>query len=135
MKKVHEQSISILSIFSAVVLAFMGGISFSSRMLESMSEVSMFRLAVTILLLGFVLINMVFILLRVILWISGTVHRIKDGMWALWATNIIMGVLLSLLIGVYAMGFGASIENWGRSPCPQSENSASSVSVSSVLNE
>ena len=134
-EKIHEQSISILSIFSAVVLAFMGGISFSSRILESMSEVSMFRLAVTILLLGFVLINMVFILLRVILWIGGTVHRIKDGMRALWMTNGIMGGLLILLILAYATGFGASIENWGSSTYPQGKNSASSVSVSSVLNE
>lgn len=134
-EKIQEQSISILSIFSAVVLAFMGGISFSSRILESMSEVSMFRLAVTILLLGFVLINTVFILLRVILWVSGTVHRIKDGMWALWITNGIMVGLLFLLIGAYATGFGASIENWGSSTYPQGANSASSVSVSSVPND
>ena len=63
----HEQSISILGIFSAVVLAFMGGLSFSSSVLENFASVSMFRLIITIVLLGFVVFNALFILLRFVL--------------------------------------------------------------------
>lgn len=120
----HEQSISILGIFSAVVLAFMGGLSFSSSVLENFSSVSMFRLIITIVLLGFVVFNAIYILLRFILHIvysDPTKKSVPIGMIVL---NLALGAILSITIILYIKGFGNTIEQWGTSP----ESSSSSCS-------
>lgn len=72
----HNQSIAILSIFSAVILAFMGGITFSAKALEAMGSVSLFRLVLTLLVLGLILANVIFILLC---FVNMTVHKGKYG--------------------------------------------------------
>lgn len=112
----HEQSISILGIFSAVVLAFMGGISFSSSVLANFASVSMFRLIITIVLLGFVVFNALFILLRFVLHIvysDPTKKKTSRGMIAL---NIALAVILVGTIGAYIFGAGTTIESWGATP-------------------
>lgn len=125
-EKYHEQSVSILSIFSAVVLAFMGGISFSSGILNSIASASMFRLIITILLLGFVLFNSIFILLRYIAYIirKGDSVRFKNGIW------MFNGALIAILIAVivaYSTGCGSKIEEWGKISPP--EGASATVSV------
>ena len=112
----HEQSVSILGIFSAVVLAFMGGISFSSSVLANFASVSMFRLIITIVLLGFVVFNALFILLRFVLHIvysDPTKKKTSRGMIAL---NIALAVILVGTIGAYIFGAGTTIESWGATP-------------------
>nr|DAP53455.1 MAG TPA: hypothetical protein [Caudoviricetes sp.] len=112
----HEQSISILGIFSAVVLAFMGGLSFSSSVLENFASVSMFRLIITIVLLGFVVFNALFILLRFVLHIvysDPTKKKTSRGMIAL---NIALTAILAGTIGAYIFGAGPTIESWGATP-------------------
>ena len=56
-------SITTLTIFSAVVLAFSGGITFEVGMLQGMSTASPYRLVFVIALTGFVLFNTIFALL------------------------------------------------------------------------
>ena len=111
----HEKSIGILSIFSAVILAFMGGISFSSGILNNLSEATMFRLIITILLLGFVLCNSIFILLRFTAYIidGKCAQRFKDGVKAF---NIVLLLVALVTLIVYAIGGGECIENWAGNP-------------------
>lgn len=59
-------SITTLTIFSAVVLAFSGGITFESGMLQGMQAASAYRLAFVIALTGFVLFNTIFVLLYLV---------------------------------------------------------------------
>lgn len=59
-------SITALTIFSAVVLAFSGGLTFSSGMLSSMNDASSFRLIFTVSLVGFILFNTIFALIYLI---------------------------------------------------------------------
>lgn len=120
----HEQSISILGIFSAVVFAFMGGLSFSSGVLENFATVSMFRLIITIVLLGFIVFNAIYILLRFILHIiysNPTKKKCPGGVIAL---NIALAIILIGTILSYAFGAGNTIERWGS--VPESESSSSS---------
>ena len=124
-EKYHEQSVAILSIFSAVVLAFMGGISFSSGILNSIASASMFRLMMTILLLGFVLFNSVFILLRCVMYMirKKDAEQFKSGVRSF---NVILFVIACVVILAYAFGAGDTIEQWGEI----SPSDSTSVTVS-----
>ena len=59
-------SITTLTIFSAVVLAFSGGITFEAGMLQGMAAASPYRLVFTIALTGFILFNTIFALLYMV---------------------------------------------------------------------
>ena len=57
-------------IFAAIVLAFVGGITFSTSVLENISEVSAYRLLLVIDFLAFTLINVIYILVKFIFTIN-----------------------------------------------------------------
>lgn len=59
-------SITTLTIFSAVILAFSGGITFESGIFKGMVESSAYRLVFTIALSGFILFNTIFVLLYLV---------------------------------------------------------------------
>lgn len=65
-KSVEKEYISILGIFAAIVLAFVGGIIFSTSVLQNISAVSVFRLLLVVDFLAFVLINVIYILVKFI---------------------------------------------------------------------
>lgn len=111
-KEFHGQSIAILSIFSAVTLTFLGGLSFSSKIVESMASTSMFRLVFTILLLGFVLFNAIYIMLRFV--IFAVRYRVDSKKFdsKIVLLNVIIIGLLAIWIALYAFGIGNSIETW-----------------------
>lgn len=56
-KKMHESSISILGIFSAIVLTFNGALAFSSSILDSISSVSIYKIVIVALVIGLVFVN------------------------------------------------------------------------------
>ena len=59
-------SITTLTIFSAVILAFSGGITFESGIFKGMADSTPYRLAFTIALSGFILFNTIFALLYLV---------------------------------------------------------------------
>lgn len=65
-KGVEKEYISILGIFAAIVLAFVGGITFSTSVLQNISSVSAFRLLLVVDFLAFILINVIYILVKFI---------------------------------------------------------------------
>lgn len=65
-KGIEKEYISILGIFAAIVLAFVGGIAFSTSVLQNISAVSVFRLLLVVDFLAFVLINVIYILVKFI---------------------------------------------------------------------
>ena len=58
--KQQREYISILGIFAAVVLAFIGGIAFSTSVLNNINTASVYRILVVSLIIGLVLINILF---------------------------------------------------------------------------
>ena len=62
----EKEYISILGIFASIVLAFVGGITFSTSVLQNISAVSVFRLLLIVDFLAFVLINVIYILVKFI---------------------------------------------------------------------
>lgn len=65
-KTIEKDHITILGIFSAIVIAFTGGIAFSSSVLKCMSDISIYRLLLITDLLGFILINTLYVLIKLI---------------------------------------------------------------------
>lgn len=64
-------SITTLTIFSAVVLAFSGGITFEAGIFKGLENSSVYRLVLTIALTGFILFNTIFALLYLVGKLSG----------------------------------------------------------------
>lgn len=68
----QKEYISILGIFSAVVLAFVGGSMFSSSVLESMSSTNIYRVIFVVDFLAFVVVSLVYLLVSFIMAINET---------------------------------------------------------------
>lgn len=61
-KSSQKEYIAILGIFAAIILAFTGGITFSTSVLENMHKSSIYRVVLVILLIGFTLVNILYLL-------------------------------------------------------------------------
>ncbi len=62
----QREYITILGIFASIVLAFTGGIAFSTSVLRYMGDVSIYRLIGVTLIISFILINIIYILVWLI---------------------------------------------------------------------
>lgn len=63
---IEKEYISILGIFASIVLAFVGGITFSSSVLSNINKVSIYKLVLIIDMLGFILMNVIWMLINFI---------------------------------------------------------------------
>ena len=64
--EMQKQYITILGIFASIVLAFTGGIAFSTSVLENIANASIYRTILIAVVLAFVLTNIIYILTRFI---------------------------------------------------------------------
>lgn len=62
-KKMQNEYITILGIFTSIVFAFAGGMTFSSSVLENIDKSSAYRTLAIVFILGIVLINLVWLLI------------------------------------------------------------------------
>lgn len=110
-KKIEKEYITILGIFSSVVLSFVGGLAFSSSILQNINAVSVYRLLAVIDLLAFVLINTIYILVKFICQIND-----KDiKLFKLWPINLflaIFGVSVVLAWAIDAKALLTFISQW-----------------------
>ena len=63
-EKIQGDFISILSIFSAVIIAFFGGLNIVSSALANMHNVTKYRLVLTLLIIGIIMFNVIYMLLN-----------------------------------------------------------------------
>lgn len=105
-KGIEKEYITILGIFASIVLAFIGGLVFSTSVLQYMKDVSIYRLVLIVVLIGFVLINTINILLRYIFKLNDR-HYEKDLKTPILAINITLGILLVIVI----IAWGLSAQN------------------------
>lgn len=97
-KGIEKEYISILGIFAAVVLAFVGGITFSSSVLQNIYKGSIFRLLLIVDILADVLLNVIYMLIKFILIINGEHHNGKIQGFHIGLINIICAVGAGLVI-------------------------------------
>lgn len=103
-KKISDQQreyIAILGIFAAVVLAFTGGMVYSTSVLENISNVSIYRIVLVSLVIGFVLLNILFALFY---YIDKLVNKRKN-VKPMIVTNIIIIVFMLVTIVAWLWGF------------------------------
>lgn len=93
-KGVEKEYISILGIFAAIVLAFVGGITFSTSVLQNISAVSVFRLLLVVDFLAFVLINVIYILVKFIF----VINEKNAKLFNIRALNIACLVIAAVII-------------------------------------
>lgn len=66
LKGMQGETVAIISIFSAIILAFSGGLSYLSSAISAVHNSPITKLILTVLVCGFILFNTVFILLYVV---------------------------------------------------------------------
>lgn len=111
MSKINKQqidSIAILSLFSAVVLAFMGGISFSGSVLESMQNTNIYKLALITLMLGVILIGVFYIAFSFIVYLH---NDSEQHFFVGWKKDVkfIVKIILCLM-GIVVFGWLISVD-------------------------
>lgn len=92
-KRIEKEYITILGIFAAIVFAFIGGITFSSSVLQNIDAVSIYRLLIVIDLLAMILINSIYVLVKFIMHINDK----GKSLFQICNLNIIM-LLIAILI-------------------------------------
>lgn len=67
---IQKQYITILGIFASIVLAFTGGIAFSTSVLQNIAKASIYRISLISIILAFALTNLIYVLTRFIMEIA-----------------------------------------------------------------
>lgn len=88
----QKEYITILGIFAAIVLAFTGGMAFSSSVLENMHKASVYRVALIAFIIGLVFFNLIWLLIDFIRDINGKGIR-KRWLWVLVNLILIIGIV------------------------------------------
>ena len=97
----QKEYITILGIFAAIVLAFTGGIVFSSSFLENIDKSSIYRTTLITFIIGIVFFNLIWLLIDFIRDINGKAIRKK---WLLIFVNL---MLIGGIVGVcFSFKFG-----------------------------
>ena len=110
-KKIEKQYITILGIFASVVLSFVGGITFSSSVLQSVDSASVYRLLVVIDILALVLINTIYVLIKFISQINDKDYKLFKIKW-LNISLIILGILVVVAWIIDAKALADFISQW-----------------------
>lgn len=95
-EKMQTEYITILGIFASIVLAFTGGMTFSTSVLENISSASIYRTTVISLILGLILFNLIWLLIDFLREINGKNIR---KWWIIIVTDSILclGILFSFI--------------------------------------
>ena len=103
--KQQREYIAILGIFAAIVLAFTGGIAFSTSVLKSINTVSVYRITMVSLMIGLVLINVLFGLFYYVDRLVNGMQKNRKKLKPLLFSNVILCVLLSITINAWYYGW------------------------------
>lgn len=101
----QREYIAILGIFAAVVLTFIGGIAFSTSVLENMHQSSIYRIVIVILLIGMVLFNVLYALFGYIERMVRNVSGIRMR-----PLKFVNAVFLILMIAVFLLWNAGAVE-------------------------
>ena len=107
-KKMTEASVTVLGIFSAVILTFNGALSLSASVLQNINGASVYRLLLISLVIGLISFNLIFALFHYLNVFRNKLsgreeekHLKKQGHKSLrifWITDVILVVLMALTV-------------------------------------
>lgn len=107
LKDSQKEYISILGIFAAVVLAFTGGIAFSTSVLNNIAQASVYRTVFVSLVIGLVLVNVLFGLFY---YVNCLVNKDKK-IQPLVISNLVIVTLLALTFAAWNCGWVENRDN------------------------
>lgn len=93
-EKNTAQYVSILGIFAAILLAFIGGIIFTNSVLENIDKASVYRIVVIMIIVGLVMYNSIYLLLNFIARMTYKTMEIKFGNSAYFVNGILILILI-----------------------------------------
>ena len=96
-KGIEREYITILGIFASIVLAFVGGITFTTSVLQNIDKVSIFRLILTVDVIGAVLVNVIYLLISFILKINDK-DKESNRKFIKIANWILLGIAVLVLV-------------------------------------
>ncbi|MCQ2538281.1 MAG: hypothetical protein MJ124_07770 [Lachnospiraceae bacterium] len=96
----QKEYISILGIFAAVVLAFTGGMAFSTSVLNNIAQASIYRTVLISLVIGLVLVNTIFGLFYYV----NTIVAKDKSLKPLFISNAVIVILLLFTLAAWAFG-------------------------------
>lgn len=104
-KGVEKEYITILGIFAAIILGFVGTFTFSTSVLNNVSDTNAFKLIGIALVVGLVFFNIIYVLIQFLREINDKVERDENGKRKksvyFWPINIILCVLIVISVLVY----------------------------------
>lgn len=103
--KQQKEYIAILGIFAAVVLAFTGGIAFSTSVLNNINAISLYRIIVVSLIIGLVLINILFGLFFYVDRLVNGLNSDEKKLKPLVISNAIIIILLAITVSAWSFGW------------------------------
>lgn len=95
-KGIEREYITILAIFSSIVVAFIGGVNFSNEVMKSINNASVYRLVLTIDGLGFVILNLVYMMIRLIF----EINDMKIEKFHIWPINL---AIIVIAVGIIVL--------------------------------
>ena len=98
LKGIEKDHITILGIFAAIMLAFVGGFTFSTSVFNNVSDTNIYKLAFIALVVGLVFVIMIIVLMNFLREISGKPFKDEDMKCWINAIDKIAIVILSVLI-------------------------------------
>lgn len=88
----QKEYITILGIFAAIVLAFTGGMTFSSSVLENIDKASVYRITLIALIIGLVFFNLLCLLIDFIRDVNGKIPG-KKYLWIVVNGLLVLGII------------------------------------------
>ena len=102
-KSTQKEYIAILGIFAAILLAFVGGMTFSTSVLENIDKVDAYRIILISLVIGLILVNALFALFYFI--VSITKDRKTLNLRPMIISDVIFLLLMVLVIIAWKCGY------------------------------
>ena len=131
MDKAQIEVITVLSIFTSIVLSFVGGMAFSTSVLENIHKTDIYRLLFVMIILGLVLVNVIWGLLAIIKYINKNIEACSKPF------KTINAILIALLI-LNGVAYGLDIfeaENKMNQQLNSGTSEAVSITNSNVNNK
>ena len=103
-KAVEKEYITILGIFAAIMLAFVGAFTFSTSVLNNVTNTNAYKLAIIALIIGLIFVTLITILIEFLREINNRARSGKDGKWKMNSVSKWAIIFLCILIGVTILG-------------------------------
>ena len=125
--KISETSVTILGIFSSIVLTVVAGLMYSSSVLQSISTANFFRLVCISLIVGFICFHLISTMFRFIEKIKGIKHEKTSAKELIFNIIIVIAIIITAILQFIYPENTNQIEN--------EERSANSISTETSLPE